>query len=220
MRIAEILMALALGALAFGFMWKAGERPEWTEEARFSNIGFGDNGAPKGGFWPFWVGAVMLLSCIWVFINGLLRLSPVSKTSEPYLDLHGVKILITVAVPVFLLVLLTEYISMYFAMALFLLYYTTILGRHGLVLSLGLSTVLPYWMFLFFDITMTKTLPKGELAIEDGIFVPLSNFFRKQDALGISLYFLAGGVVLVLASFISARLRGPQAPDGAGVGGN
>ena len=54
--------------------------------------------------------------------------------------------LATVAVPVFLLVLLTQYISMYFAMALFLFYYIFVLGRHGAIMSLAMAVVLPSWM--------------------------------------------------------------------------
>lgn len=203
MRIAEILMAIALAALSLAIMYKAGERPSWSGEARFSNIGFGEDGAPQGGFWPFWVCAILFLCSVWVLVNGVLKLSPVAQRREPYLDMHGINVLLTVGVPVFLLVLLTDYISMYFAMALFLFYYLFLLGRHGLVLSTAMAVVMPFWMFLFFDITMTRTLPKGILAIEDGIYVPLGNFFRSLDGITISLFFLAGALVLVGASFLS-----------------
>jgi hypothetical protein len=203
-------MAVALAALSLAIMWKSGEVPVWKGE-RFSNIGFDDTGAPGTGFWPFWVCAIMFICSVWVFVNGVMRLSPPSQTSEPYLDRHGVIVMLTVAIPVFLLVLLTDYISMYLAMALFLFYYLLVLGRHGLLLSAALSTVLPFWMFLFFDITMTRTMPKGVLAIEDGIYVPLGNFFRQLDGSLIGLAFLAGGVVLVAAAMLSGRRAQDQA---------
>ena len=207
MRIAEILMAIALAALSLAIMYKAGERPSWSDEARFSNVGFGEDGAPQGGFWPFWVCAIMFLCSVWVLVNGILKLSPVAKREGAYLDRHGINVLLTVGVPVFLLVFLTDYISMYFSMALFLFYYLFVLGRHGILLSVAMALVFPFWMFLFFDITMTRTLPKGVLAIEDGIFVPLGNFFRSLDGTMISLCFLAGAAVLVAASLLS-RKRG------------
>ncbi|MEO1493080.1 MAG: tripartite tricarboxylate transporter TctB family protein [Pseudomonadota bacterium] len=208
MRIAELIMAVALAALSLGIMWKAGETPVWKGE-RFSNIGFDDTGAPGTGFWPFWVCAIMFVCSIWVFVNGLLRLSPPSQSTEPYLDSHGVRVLLTVGIPVFLLVLLTDYISMYFSMALFILYYLLVLGRHGLLLSGALALVLPFWMFLFFDITMTRTLPKGVLVIEDSIYVPLGNFFRQMDGSVVGLCFLAGGAILVAAAVLSGR-RGAE----------
>ena len=107
--------------------------------------------------------------------------------------------------PVFLLVFLTDYISMYFSMALFLLYYLFVLGRHGILLSVAMALVFPFWMFLFFDITMTKTLPKGIGAVEDSIFVPLGNWFRQADGYVTGLAFLIGGAVLVLASIAASR---------------
>ena len=130
------------------------------------------------------------------------------RRSKPYLDRHGIGVLLTVGVPVFLLVMLTEYISMYFAMALFMLYYTLVLGRHGLLLSLAMALVLPFWMYLFFDITMTTTLPKGALALEDAIYSPLGTWFREAGGLVVSLFFLAGGAVLVSAAVLSARRAG------------
>lgn len=199
-----MVMAVALALLSLGIMWKAGEAP-WGAE-RFSNVGFNDAGAPAGGFWPFWVAGIMFVCSVWVFVNGLLKRSPVAKRgSEPYLDRHGIMVLITVAIPVFLLVLLTQYISMYFAMALFIFYYLSVLGRHGLVLSLAMAVVLPFWMFLFFDITMTTTLPKGVLAIENNIYAPLGTWFRKAGGGIVGACFVGGAVVLALASWVAAR---------------
>lgn len=206
MRVAELIMAVALALLSLGIMWKAGERPDWSGEARFSNVGFGDTGAPSGGFWPFWVAAIMFICCVWTFVNGLLRRTAPSRSTEPYLDRHGQGVLLTVGVPVFLLVLLTDYISIYFAMALFIFYYLFVLGRHGLVLSGTMAIVLPFWMYLFFDITMTRTLPKGVLAIEDGIFTPLGNWFRQADGWVTGVCFLVG-VALLVAAAVAGRNR-------------
>ena len=210
MRIAEMVMAIALALLSLAIMYKSGERPDWSGEARFSNIGFGEDGAPQGGFWPFWCCAIMFFCSIWVFVNGLLKRSPVSQSTDAYLDRHGILVLLTVGVPVFLLVLLTGYISMYFAMAIFLFYYMFVLGKHGWILSSAMAVVLPCWMFLFFDITMTSTLPKGVLAIEDGFYAPLGTALRKQDGSVIGLLFLAGALILAGASWLSARNRKTQ----------
>ena len=205
MRIAEMVIAVALAALSLYVMWKSGEVPAWAEGGRFSNVWFGEEGSPRGGFWPFWVAAIMFLCCIWVFVNGLLRLSPPSQRDEPYLDSHGIKVLITVGIPLFLLVLLTGYISIYLSMILFLFYYLFVLGRHGLVLSGTMALVVPFWLYLFFDITMARNLPKGIQSLEYAIFVPMGNFFRKLDGSVIGVLFLAGAVLLVLASMASRR---------------
>lgn len=207
MRIAEIVMGIVLALLSLYIMWKSGERPSWSGEARFSNIWFGENGAPDGGFWPFWVCAIMLACCVWVVTNGVLKLSRPGKSTEPYLDAHGIGVLLRVGFPVFLLVLLTDVISIYFAMALFLFYYVLVLGRHGWLLAGALALILPFWLYLFFDIAMTRNLPKGMRAIEDVFYVPAGNWFRSISGMELGLFFVAGGVLLALAAIVSARRR-------------
>ena len=275
MKIAELVMAVALALLSLAIIWKSGEAP-WGAE-RFSNVGFNDSGAPAGGFWPFWVATIMLVCAVWAFVNGFLTIVPVrdvsgqtrttlivilvvllgypvyaivrllieaiftdaitgsegaiaighaifavcawligvmvvffllcfvfasrdQRRSEPYLDWHGIKVLLTVGVPVFLLVFLTEVISIYFSMTLFLLYYMLILGRHPLVLSVSMALVLPMWMYLFFDITMTTTLPKGMLAIENAVYSPLGTWFRGLDGLQVTSFYGIGLVLLVMVT--------------------
>jgi len=147
----------------------------------------------------------MFICSVWVFVNGVLRRSKPSRSKEAFLDRHGILVLVTVGFPVFLLVFLTDYISMYFAMALFLFYYLMVLGRHGLLLSGTMAVILPAWMYLFFDITMTRTLPKGTLALEDGLYSPLGPFLRNTAGWNIGLLFLVGAVLLAGASWLSAR---------------
>lgn len=205
MRIAELVMAVALACLSLAIMYKAGERPSWSGEARFSNIFFGEDGAPAGGFWPFWVSAIMFLCSVWVFVNGLLRRTRPSREGGPFLDRHGLLVLATVAVPVFLLVLAIDYISIYFAMALFLLYYLLVLGRHGPILSIAMAVVLPAWLYLFFDIAMAENMPKGVLALEDGFYAPLGTTLRHAGGWTLGGLFVLGGVILVAAALLSRR---------------
>jgi len=205
MRLADMVMAACLALLSAYVMWKSGERPSWSGEPRFANVGFGDDGAPQGGFWPFWVGAIMLLGSVVVFVRALVRMSPPSRATGPYLDGHGIGVLIRVGIPVFLLVLLTQYIGIYFSIAIFLLYYTLFLGRHGIVLSGAIALVLPIWMYMFFDIAMARNLPKGLRAIEDTIYVPLGNWFRALDGATLGLFFAAGAVVLAIAGLAGRR---------------
>jgi hypothetical protein len=69
-------------------------------------------------------------------------------------------------------VALSHIISMYGAMALFLLYYLRFLGRHGWALTVGMAVSMPIAFFFFFEGLMRITLPKG-MAFMTPIFVPL-----------------------------------------------
>ncbi|MEM7671628.1 MAG: tripartite tricarboxylate transporter TctB family protein [Pseudomonadota bacterium] len=209
MRLGEIIMALALAGLSLFIMWTAGEVPAWQGE-RFSNIGFDERGVPGSGFWPFWLCVIMLVCSIWVLANAIRRKTAPSRKSEAFLDAHGVGVVIKMGGGVLAMVALTEVISMYFAMAIFLFYYIYFLGRHSLALSAALAVVFPFWMYLFFDITMTKTLPKGLLSIEDGIFAPLDTFFRGMGQIEFALCFLAGGAILAVGSLVERRSKANQ----------
>ena len=154
------MVAVLFAAFSGYLMWKAGEVPSWAGE-RFDNVWIDDNGWPGTGFWPFWLAGLMLLCSVWVIINALLKLSPPSQSDEPFLDWFAIKMLITVGGGVVAMVALTPVISMHFAVGLFMIYYVGILGRHGWKLTLTLGALSPVAIFLFFDIAMEKTLPKG-----------------------------------------------------------
>ena len=209
MRIGEICMAIALAALSLFIMYEAGETPAW-KGPRFSNIWFDEKGVPGSGFWPFWLSAIMLICSIWVLIQAIRKNTLPSQKQEAFLDGHGIGVVLKMGGGVLAMVALTDIISMYFAMALFLFYYIFFLGRHGILLSLAMGLVVPFWMYLFFDITMTKTLPKGILAIENGFYAPMDTLFRGMGQLEFALCFLVGGAILVGAVKLSQKQANTQ----------
>ena len=70
MRRGEIITAFILGIFSVYLMWKSGEPPAWNPDVpRFANIGYDESGTPGSGFWPFWLGVIMLASCIWTGVS-------------------------------------------------------------------------------------------------------------------------------------------------------
>ena len=175
MRRAEIVTAFILGLFSIYLMWKSGEPPAWNPDAaRFDNIGFDDSGAPGSGFWPFWLGVIMLVSCIWTGINWALRLTPASVSSAPFLDSYGRKMLLTVGGGLIGFLVLIELAGFYGGMLVFLVYYIRFLGRHGWAVTLSIAIGVPVVCFFFFDIAMRIVLPKGHL---EPLFIPLYELF-------------------------------------------
>ena len=117
MRRAEIITAFILGLFSVYLMWKSGEPPAWNPDAaRFDNIGYDDTGAPGSGFWPFWLGVIMLASCVWTGINWALRRTPASVSTAPFLDSYGWKMLLTVGGGLIGFLLVIEFLGFYAAM--------------------------------------------------------------------------------------------------------
>lgn len=172
MRMAELVAALVLGALAIYMMWKSGTNA-WGD-GWGQNIWFTPRDGAGSGMWPFWLSAIMLLCCVWIVINWARRQSPPSRSTEPFLDRYGVVMLLKVGGGVVAFVGLVQVLGMYGAMALFLFYYIYILGRHRLTTALAVTLAAPVATFFFFDVAMRIVLPKGYL---EPLFIPLYAIF-------------------------------------------
>jgi putative tricarboxylic transport membrane protein len=159
MRIGEIVTAGVLALFSIYLMWKSTELP----------IGYASGTGPGGGAWPFWLSAVMLVCCGLIALNWWRQTSPPSRSDEPLLDAQGRRMLVFVGGAVVVFVGLINIISMYGAIAVFLLYYTRYLGRHGWALSLSIAIVTPIVFFFFFEGAMQITMPKG-LPFTDPLF--------------------------------------------------
>ena len=175
MRRAEIVTAFILGIFSVYLMWKSGDPPAWNPSIpRFANIGFDETGTPGSGFWPFWLGFIMLICTIWIGINWVLKRSPQSVSEEPFLDDFGKNMFLTVGGGLIGFLIMIHIAGFYGAILLFMIYYLKFLGRHTWFLTLTISTALPVVSFFFFDVAMRIVLPKGYL---EPLFIPLYDIF-------------------------------------------
>ena len=159
MRIGEIMTIGILALFSVYLMWKSAELP----------IGYIADQGPGGGAWPFWLSGLMLVCCALSAVNWWRRTSPPSQSDEPLLDVHGWRMLILVGGATVVFVGLVNILSMYGAIAVFLLYYTRFLGRHGWALSLTISLATPIVFFFFFEGAMRITMPSG-MPFTDPVF--------------------------------------------------
>ena len=151
MRYAEIVVAGVLALFSIYLMVKSTELP----------IGFVRGQGPGGGLWPFWLSAVMLVCCGFIALNWWRKTSPPSRSEEPFLDGYGWRMVGLVGGGLVGFVALIDIISMYGAIAVFLLYYLRFLGRHSWALSLGMALATPILFFFFFEGAMRITMPSG-----------------------------------------------------------
>ena len=113
-------------------MWKSGEPPAWNPDVPyFANIGFDDTGAPAGGFWPFWLSAIMLVCSVWTAIKCKLRQTPASQSDEPFLNKENWILISKVSAGLIVFLVLINLIGFYGAIFLFLIYYVKFLGKNG-----------------------------------------------------------------------------------------
>lgn len=151
MRYGEIVTAGVLALFSIYLMWKSTELP----------IGFVEGRGPGGGAWPFWLSAIMLACCIMIAVKWWRGTSPASQSEDPFLDGYGWRMLMFVGGGLLGFVALIDIVSMYGAIAVFLLYYLRFLGRHSWGLTLSLSLAAPILLFFFFEGAMRITMPSG-----------------------------------------------------------
>ena len=167
MRAAELIMALIMGACSIALMAKSAQLP----------IGWIPGEGPGGGAFPFWLAAGMLLCCIWILVNWARKATAVSRSQEPYMDRSTIGLFIAAAGSLGVMIGLIHFIGVYFAVPLFLIFYMRFMGRHSWALTGTLAAVIPIVTFLFFEIALHMTLPKGAEVIEETIFYPLYEMF-------------------------------------------
>lgn len=163
-RMAELCMAVTMTIFSVYLMYKSAELP----------IGWIEGEGPGGGFWPFWLAAVMLLSCCGILFNWLKRKTAVAASEETYIERGVMWDVGLVAGSLIVTVALFHWIGVYGALPLFLVFYLKFMGRHGWPLTLGLALSIPVITFLFFEIMLKITLPKG---ITEELFYPIYPLF-------------------------------------------
>jgi len=163
-RVAELSMAILMGAFSLYLMYKSAELP----------IGWIKGEGPGGGAWPFWLAVLMLLSCVGIIVNWVRRKGAVAVNEEPYIE-QGILIEVgLVALALIVTVGLFAFIGVYGALPLFLIFYLRFMGNHSWKLSVAFAVLIPAATFFFFEITLKITLPKG---ITEPLFYPLYRIF-------------------------------------------
>jgi hypothetical protein len=160
-RTAELLVALALALVSIAIMIKAtdGLSIRWVPEK-----------GPGSGVWPFWLSAAMLVSCLMIVYQWFRGASPESRSDEIFMTRETVRIVGITVAALFLLLLATHIIGLYFAMMAFLVFYLRVMGRHTWRLTMVLALATPTFLFFFFEGALVIPLPKG---YSEPLFYPL-----------------------------------------------
>ena len=112
----------------------------------------------------------MLVSCLMIVYQWYRGASPESRSEEIFMTPETVRIIGITVAALFLLLLATHIIGLYFSMMLFLTFYLRVLGRHTWQLTVVLALATPTFLFFFFEGALVIPLPKG---YSEPLFYPL-----------------------------------------------
>ncbi|MDP6391282.1 MAG: tripartite tricarboxylate transporter TctB family protein [Alphaproteobacteria bacterium] len=164
MRMAELVMGIVMGVFSLYLMWKSAELP----------IGWIAGEGPGGGAWSFWLAAGMLACCVAIIVRWAMRITPESRSEEVFMTRRTLKVFLLIAGALIAMVGLFHIVGAYGAIPIFLIFYLRFMGGHSWRLTGGFAFVTPIATFLFFEIALQKTLPKG---FTEPLFLPIFDFF-------------------------------------------
>ena len=120
-------------------------------------IGWGTDG-PKSGFFPFSLAAILILMCGVILLQAARRAS-----TRPFVSRQQFGPVLKVLWPAVGVVVLTQFIGLYVASALYLGFYMRWVGRHSWLAVVGLGIGVPVVTFLIFEKWFLVPMPKGPL---------------------------------------------------------
>jgi hypothetical protein len=147
MRTADIITAsllTALGAIVLGEAIRLGFR-------------WGPDG-PQSGFFPFWLSLILIGHSVAVVIRALRK-----HSDKPFVTREQLRSVLTVIGPAAAMVLVTQFLGLYLASALYLGFYVRWVGRHSWATVVGLALSVPVVTFVIFERWFLVPLPKGPL---------------------------------------------------------
>lgn len=147
MRTADVTTALVLMAGGVLVIW----------DSLRLGIGWGSDG-PRSGFFPFWLAVLLMASCAVIVWQARRRASGIAFVTREQL-----RPVLATLLPSVGFVLLTQFIGLYVASALFMGFYMRWIGRYGWVPIVLLSVLFPVVTFLVFETWFLVPMPKGPL---------------------------------------------------------
>jgi hypothetical protein len=115
---------------------------------------------PDSGYFPFYVGALILLSSTVTLVVTLFGKSP---NRAPFVEGKQFQRVLQVLIPSFIFVMAIRYIGIYVAGALFIACFMWWLGKYPLAKVAIVSVLVPVALFVLFEVWFLVPLPKGPL---------------------------------------------------------
>src|SRR6266436_5012418 len=123
MRTADIVTASLLTALGLLVL----------NEAVRLGFRWGPDG-PQSGFFPFWLSLILIGHSVAIVVRAIRR-----RSEKPFVEREQLRSVLTVAVPAAAMVLLTQFIGLYLASALYLGFYVAITPFNLLMAVVGIT---------------------------------------------------------------------------------
>ncbi len=122
-------------------------------------VDWGDDG-PKSGYFPFYIGLLLLASSTTILVTQLLRWA---RDREVFAERGQLASVFAVLWPMVVYVVLIAFVGIYVASAVLIAWFMRRHGKYGWVPTAGVSVGVPLAFFLVFERWFLVPLPKGPI---------------------------------------------------------
>ncbi len=126
---------------------------------------WGDDG-PESGYFPFYLGLLILVSSGIVFYRGL---GDKKLAAKSFVSVAQLKLVLLVLAPSVIYVAFIQWAGIYLASMVFIGFFMMWLGKYGIVKTLVVSVGVMVAFFLVFEVWFKVPLPKGPIEVLLGL---------------------------------------------------
>ncbi len=120
---------------------------------------WGDDG-PQSGYFPFYIGALILVSSGVVFYRGW---GDKKLAAKRFVSVAQLKLVLMVLIPSVAYVALIHWLGIYLASMVFIAFFMLWLGKYSIAKTLPVSIGVMAAFFLIFEVWFKVPLPKGPI---------------------------------------------------------
>ena len=123
-------------------------------------IGWKELEGPASGYFPFYIGVLMILASAGTLVRVLLTRE---SGNESFVGVHAARQVVLVLVPLLAYVGLTALVGFYVASAIYIALFMRYFGRYGWELNIPVGVGVAALLFLTFERWFLVPLPKGPI---------------------------------------------------------
>jgi putative tricarboxylic transport membrane protein len=122
-------------------------------------FGWGISG-PESGFFPFYLGAGTIVCSLLVLLN-VLKEYKKGTAGQRLMPEGALTPILWVLIPATLMIVISEFVGLHIAAALYLAFYMRAVGKIGWVTTILVSLLVPMSLYIAFDKLFLVPLPQG-----------------------------------------------------------
>jgi putative tricarboxylic transport membrane protein len=126
-------------------------------------VGWRDGEGPAPGYFPFYIAVAMAFASLVNLVRAIRTRG--EEATGSFVSKQAFKRVLQVLIPTIVYVGLIQYAGIYVASALFIMCFMVVLGREGVLRTVGVGVGVPLALFFMFERWFLVPLPKGPLEV-------------------------------------------------------